>query len=291
MPPPSKIPSSAVEMPGDAVNSGIGFLDVQFGALEFGSDSSSLDGSANEKYNSASNTITGVDVSSTTNTVNTANTNSSLDIETTQPSSTTPFNTTSQMVILLYLNINKSTCYFLVFFKLLRNSIIYLQLSNSDNLPVSSEHSISAQTFTARGSSTGQTLDITKQDFTSQVSPGNAPPYGTTTTYQSQKSSFQAPAATPNTYNAYSTNAQSAQSSFQTASGTSANSYSATATVSQASYNSSSSFPQSNTSTFSQASPSASVTSGYNQPTTTNQVIIVLYITKTIYVNYIKYFH
>lgn len=269
-------------MPGDAVNSGIGFLDVQFGALEFGSDSSSLDGSANEKYNSASNTITGVDVSST-NTVNTANTNSSLDIETTQPSSTTPFNTTSQMVILLYLNINKNNYYFLIFKYNWIIIIIYLQLSNSDNLPVSSEHSINAQTFTARGSSTGQTLDITKQDFTSQVSPGNAPPYGTTTTYQSQKT-FQTPTATPSTYNAYSTNAQSTQSSFQTASGTSANNYSATATVSQASYNSSSSFPQSNTSTFSQASPSASVsaTSGYNQPTTTNQVIIVFYYIKTI---------
>ncbi|XP_015433940.1 PREDICTED: protein lingerer isoform X2 [Dufourea novaeangliae] len=243
VPPPSKIPSSAVEMPGDAVNSGIGFLDVQFGALEFGSDSGSLDGAANEKLNSASNAITNVDVTSTTNTVNTANTNNSLDIETTQ-TSTTPFNTTSQM------------------------------LSNSDNLPVSSEHSINAQSFTTRGSSTGQTLDITKQDYTSQVSPGNAPSYGTTTAYQSQKSTFQTPNATPSTYNAYSTNAQSAQSSFQTASGTSANSYSTTATVSQASYNSSSSFPQSNTSTFSQASPStpASATSGYNQPTTTNQV-------------------
>lgn len=85
-------------MPGDAVNSGIGFLDVQFGALEFGSDSSSLDGAANEKYNSTSATIPGVDVSSTANSVNTANTNSTLDIETTQSSSTTPFNSTSQMV-------------------------------------------------------------------------------------------------------------------------------------------------------------------------------------------------
>lgn len=37
----SKIPSSAVEMPpGDTVNSGIGFLDVQFGGLEFGSSDS-----------------------------------------------------------------------------------------------------------------------------------------------------------------------------------------------------------------------------------------------------------
>nr|CAD7442281.1 unnamed protein product [Timema bartmani] len=39
VPPPSKIPSSAVEMPGDAVNS-ISYLDVQFGGLEFGSETS-----------------------------------------------------------------------------------------------------------------------------------------------------------------------------------------------------------------------------------------------------------
>lgn len=84
-------------MPGDAVNSGIGFLDVQFGALEFGSDSSSLDGSANEKYNSTNSTIPGVDMTSGASTVNTANTSNSLDIETTQ-TSTAPFNASSQMV-------------------------------------------------------------------------------------------------------------------------------------------------------------------------------------------------
>lgn len=91
-------------MPGDAVNSGIGFLDVQFGALEFGSDSSSLDGSANEKYNSANNTISGVDMTSGPNAVNTANTSNSLDIETTQ-TSTTPYNASSQMVNSLYLTL------------------------------------------------------------------------------------------------------------------------------------------------------------------------------------------
>lgn len=84
-------------MPGDAVNSGIGFLDVQFGALEFGSDSSSVDGSANEKYNCANSTISNVDMTSGPNTVNTANTNNTIDIATTQ-TSTTAFNSNSQMV-------------------------------------------------------------------------------------------------------------------------------------------------------------------------------------------------
>lgn len=119
-------------------------------------------------------------------------------------------------------------------------------------------------------------MDISKQDFTSQVSPGNAPPTygGAATTYQSQKSSFQPSSGTPSTYNVYSTNNQSSQSTFQTSSIANANNYSTPATVSQTNYNVSTSFPQSNTSTFSQASPSASATSGYNQATTTSQVII-----------------
>lgn len=39
VPPPSKIPSTAVEMPGDTLNN-IGYLDVQFGQLEFGNEES-----------------------------------------------------------------------------------------------------------------------------------------------------------------------------------------------------------------------------------------------------------
>lgn len=39
VPPPSKIPSTAVEMPGDALNN-IGYLDVQFGGLDFSTEDS-----------------------------------------------------------------------------------------------------------------------------------------------------------------------------------------------------------------------------------------------------------
>ncbi|XP_054736612.1 protein lingerer isoform X11 [Anastrepha obliqua] len=39
LPPPSKIPSTAVEMPGDTLNN-IGYLDVQFGGLDFGTEES-----------------------------------------------------------------------------------------------------------------------------------------------------------------------------------------------------------------------------------------------------------
>ncbi|XP_014219621.1 protein lingerer-like, partial [Copidosoma floridanum] len=56
LPPPSKIPSSAVEMPGDTLSNSISFLDVQFGALEFGSDAN-IDTTSQDKYNSNSNSI------------------------------------------------------------------------------------------------------------------------------------------------------------------------------------------------------------------------------------------
>ncbi|XP_077988713.1 uncharacterized protein LOC144443197 isoform X2 [Glandiceps talaboti] len=58
MPPPSKIPASAVEMPMSAYSSSLGNLDVQFGALEFGSDVGDF-----------SSTNDSVAISSTTNTL------------------------------------------------------------------------------------------------------------------------------------------------------------------------------------------------------------------------------
>ncbi|XP_030387974.1 protein lingerer isoform X2 [Scaptodrosophila lebanonensis] len=51
LPPPSKIPSSAVEMPGDNAMNNIGYLDVQFGGLDFGTDDS-FD-ALPEKFNAA----------------------------------------------------------------------------------------------------------------------------------------------------------------------------------------------------------------------------------------------
>lgn len=52
VPPPSKIPSTAVEMPGDTLNN-IGYLDVQFGGLDFGTEET-FD-TISEKFNSIEN--------------------------------------------------------------------------------------------------------------------------------------------------------------------------------------------------------------------------------------------
>ncbi|XP_062543799.1 protein lingerer isoform X13 [Armigeres subalbatus] len=53
VPPPSKIPASAVEMPGDSLNN-IGYLDVQFGGLDFGTDDTFDSVPVTDKFNSNS---------------------------------------------------------------------------------------------------------------------------------------------------------------------------------------------------------------------------------------------
>lgn len=59
VPPPSKIPSSAVEMPGDALN--VQYLDVQFGALDFGTGTEETYDA--EKYSTSIDQSTGDDYS------------------------------------------------------------------------------------------------------------------------------------------------------------------------------------------------------------------------------------
>ncbi|XP_065167805.1 protein lingerer isoform X3 [Atheta coriaria] len=55
IPPPSKIPATAVEMPGDLPN--MGLLDLQFGAMDIMSDSSSFDGVVTEKYQNSTSIL------------------------------------------------------------------------------------------------------------------------------------------------------------------------------------------------------------------------------------------
>lgn len=62
VPPPSKIPATAVEMPGDSLNT-IGYLDVQFGGLDFGTDDS-FDSLGDNKFSSSSLDNSGQNVSS-----------------------------------------------------------------------------------------------------------------------------------------------------------------------------------------------------------------------------------
>ncbi|XP_071442037.1 protein lingerer isoform X2 [Hetaerina americana] len=80
VPPPSKIPSTAVEMPGDAINSSISFLDVQFGGLEFGSETSSFDFSSDQSKFSGAATGNSMD------SVSNSGTSSAMDLNATSTS-------------------------------------------------------------------------------------------------------------------------------------------------------------------------------------------------------------
>lgn len=82
VPPPSKIPSSAVEMPGE-LNSSIGYLDVQFGAMDLIDANSSFDNTIDStKYNnSQTNNMESSSTASSANLdLNSSNQNPNLDV-------------------------------------------------------------------------------------------------------------------------------------------------------------------------------------------------------------------
>ncbi|XP_011503850.1 PREDICTED: protein lingerer isoform X3 [Ceratosolen solmsi marchali] len=236
LPPPSKIPSTAVEMPGDALNTSIGFLDVQFGALEFGADANINDGSNQEKFNSSGSNsgISCIEQNSiTTKTV--VNSLNSLSVEAVKVSCQ-KFNPTSKLLL-------------------------------SDNQNIANEHSINSQSgFTSRNTPT-QSMDMQKQDLNSQTSLSNST-FDVTVTYQSSKPSYPTSVTACN-YNAYSCNVQANPTSF-TCPTTSCNSnnFSVIPSVSQTGYNSS--YTQSSITTFSQTS-SCNTSGIYNQTPTTSQ--------------------
>lgn len=86
-------------MPGDALNSSISFLDVQFGALEFGSDASITDGTNQEKFNSSGTSPGTSSIESTSiSTKTVVNSINSLNVEVPQASPSQKFSTTTKMV-------------------------------------------------------------------------------------------------------------------------------------------------------------------------------------------------
>jgi hypothetical protein len=126
VPPPSKIPASAVEMPGD-LNSSIGYLDVQFGAMDFMSDTNSFDNVNDGKYGPTN--PTGLDNAAVTSAgtmdLNTVNQNATLDAY-------SPKTTQSSI-----------------------SSALSQSLTNSDSIPQTSEHLTNAYNSAPRSSTTG----------------------------------------------------------------------------------------------------------------------------------------
>ncbi|KAJ8926036.1 hypothetical protein NQ315_009891 [Exocentrus adspersus] len=77
VPPPSKIPASAVEMPGD-LNT-MGYLDVQFGAMDLIEGNTTFEGNMDNKYSNAQSNSIDAPISATATTLDLNNSNQNLD--------------------------------------------------------------------------------------------------------------------------------------------------------------------------------------------------------------------
>ncbi|KRT80401.1 hypothetical protein AMK59_6635 [Oryctes borbonicus] len=166
VPPPSKIPSSAVEMPGDLKS--IALLDVQFGAMDLISDNMSFDSVADTKFNSTNNTK--LDSANTTPSSNldlsNANQNSTIDAYSQQKTST-------QSSI---------------------SPALSQSLNSSETIPQTSEHLSSGYSTTTRTAITGNStssgtpsaIDLNKQSDTHSYSQSS-----TYISYQPKSSSYQ----------------------------------------------------------------------------------------------------
>ncbi|KAF7284481.1 hypothetical protein GWI33_022074 [Rhynchophorus ferrugineus] len=222
VPPPSKIPSSAVEMPGD-LNSSIGYLDVQFGVMDLIDNSFDSSAPSDVKYGSENTrSASGLDNSS-------SGPGSGLDLSSTQANASAGLDGYSA---------NKNTNQNSI------NSTLTQSLSNSDSIPQTSEHvsynNAATNRSPAQGSATAvpsvtapSALDLNKQtsdahsynsqastynSYQSKANTYNSSPYNTT---QTTASSYVNPAANyvnnqansysnqnPNSYpNSYSTTA------------------------------------------------------------------------------------
>jgi len=168
VPPPSKIPQSAVEMPGDAINSSIGYLDVQFGGLEFGSETSTFETTSDQsKYPS---NVSG----SVLDSIPSPRTTSNLDLSGANQTSVldaysgTSSQKTNQPSIASALTQNQ-------------------KLSAADTMLSTSEHKVSQPSFSQNRSSNSTGLDMDKTEVGLSYSAPNTAAYQTS--YQSQKAS------------------------------------------------------------------------------------------------------
>ncbi|XP_060534377.1 protein lingerer isoform X2 [Cylas formicarius] len=195
VPPPSKIPSSAVEMPGGDMNSSITYLDVQFGAMDlmdnnFDSNTSDL------KFGSSANNSASNLVESTSGTsaggldLATGSTNQSA-------SGLDPYSK----------NASQSSI----------SSSLTQNLSNSDNVSQTSEHLSTSYNTTSSvtARSTSQTSGI--------VSVSSSTPSGLDLTKQQQENHSYSSQST--TYNSYPSNANTYSASPYSSTQTTASSY------------------------------------------------------------------
>ncbi|KAJ8946416.1 hypothetical protein NQ314_008898 [Rhamnusium bicolor] len=184
VPPPSKIPASAVEMPGD-LNSSIGYLDVQFGAMDLIDSTSSFEGGIDGKYSSTqSNNLDASAVVPASNLdLNTSNQNSTLDAY-------SPKTNTQSSI----------------------SSALSQSLSNTDSIPQpTSEHLTGAYNTAPRSTTQGSTATAAASVAAS----------GLEISKQPESHSY----SQPSTYNSYQSKANTYNSSSYSGTQTTASSY------------------------------------------------------------------
>ncbi|XP_056647159.1 protein lingerer isoform X2 [Diorhabda sublineata] len=167
VPPPSKIPASAVEMPGD-LNASIGYLDVQFGALDIIDTNSSFDSGMDTKYSGTAQSNS-LEVPSVVTPVATTN----LDLTSTSVNQNSNLDTYSPKT-----NAQNSI-----------SSAMSQSLSNTDTIPQTSDHLTntynSAPRTTTQGStSTSSSVTATGLDLSSKQPP-DTHSYSQSSTYSS----------------------------------------------------------------------------------------------------------
>ncbi|KAK9693347.1 Ubiquitin-associated protein 2 [Popillia japonica] len=164
VPPPSKIPSSAVEMPGDLKS--IGLLDVQFGAMDLISDNMSFDSVADTKFNSANSAK-----------LDNANTTPSANLDLSNPNQNSTIDAYSSQQ-----KTNTSSI----------SPALSQSLNSSETIPQTSEHLPAGYNTTTRTAMTGtssgtaSTIDLNKQSEPHSYSQSS-----TYISYQPKSSSYQ----------------------------------------------------------------------------------------------------
>nr|XP_022907308.1 protein lingerer isoform X1 [Onthophagus taurus]XP_022907309.1 protein lingerer isoform X1 [Onthophagus taurus]XP_022907310.1 protein lingerer isoform X1 [Onthophagus taurus]XP_022907311.1 protein lingerer isoform X1 [Onthophagus taurus]XP_022907312.1 protein lingerer isoform X2 [Onthophagus taurus] len=166
VPPPSKIPSSAVEMPGDLKS--IGLLDVQFGAMDLISDGISFDAVSDAKFNSSNSASMDVTNSSSSN----------IDLSTTNQTQTMESYATQQKT-----NAQSSI-----------SSSLTQSLTSNDNIPQTSEHITTSYSTATRSNMTGSTTSAGTASSMEINKPSESHSYSQSSTYNSyqpKSSSYQ----------------------------------------------------------------------------------------------------
>uniref|UniRef100_A0A6P7FAI0 Protein lingerer isoform X2 n=1 Tax=Diabrotica virgifera virgifera TaxID=50390 RepID=A0A6P7FAI0_DIAVI len=247
VPPPSKIPASAVEMPGD-LNSSIGYLDVQFGAMDLIDANSSFDGGIETKYGTTTQSTNSIEAASVV-----TPSGGSLDLSSSSVNQNSSLDAYSPKT-----NTQNSI-----------SSALSQSLSNSDSIPQTTDHLTNTYSSAPRTTTQGSTpasssVTAAGLDLGGSKQPPDTHSYSQSSTYSSYQPktntyNSSTYSGTTSTVSSYVTNQANSYANSQTGSynAASGNTYPST-------YSSNSSYQSSTNST---AYPSISQANSYSSNT------------------------